>query len=61
LLWEKPLLLTLKKQSLTFLFIYLDLSVYVYGAVFGPSVEGLIMTDGSQQPLGLEAFWTRTL
>lgn len=57
----KPLFLALKKQSLPFLFIYLDLSVYVCGAVFGPSVNGLIMTDGTQQPLGLGAFWMRTL
>lgn len=57
----KPLFLSLKKQSLPFLFIYLDLSVYVCGAIFGLSVNGLIMTDGTQKPLGLGAFWMRTL
>lgn len=57
----KPLYFALKKQSPAVLFIYLDLCVYVYGAIFGTYVDGSLMTDGSQQPLGLEAFWMRTL
>lgn len=57
----KPLYFALKKQSPALLFIYLDLCVYVYGAIFGTYVDGSLMTDGSQQPLGLEAFWMRTL
>lgn len=57
----KPLYFALRKQSPALLFIYLDLCVYVQGAIFGAYVDGSLMTDGSQQPLGLEAFWMRTL